>query len=220
MRHLRSSSVIPVLIACSVAWGVGLTGCSESLTPTLAPHSTPQPLARLSREGKLPLESLWAEGSAQVEFSVSAEQLAALVIQAAKAEGWHARATATRHPGGSYVVYVVNPFEEHLFGYVEYDIMVFGTSGKSAVLVDEDAAHEDDSALPRRLLGPVREHVQAYLAGRPLTPDEKRRLDEAVAAPSPRLPEERLKDIKRLRDKGYLSQQEYDAKRAAILEEL
>ena len=65
-----------------------------------------------------------------------------------------------------------------------------------------------EGALPRALLDPVREHV------------EKRQLREAAFAPPERLPEERLKDIERLRDQGYLNAEEYERKRAEILKEL
>ena len=60
-----------------------------------------------------------------------------------------------------------------------------------------------EGALPRALLDPVREHV------------EKRQLRAAAFAPP-----ERLKDIERLRDQGYLNAEEYERKRAEILKEL
>ena len=63
-----------------------------------------------------------------------------------------------------------------------------------------------EGALPRALLDPVREHV------------EKRQLRAAAFAPPER--EERLKDIERLRDQGYLNAEEYERKRAEILKEL
>ena len=74
--------------------------------------------------------------------------------------------------------------------------------------------------MPRVLLGPVREHVQAYFAGRPLTVGEKRQLSEATVAPPQRLPEERLKALDGLGDKGYINAEEYEKKRAEILKEL
>ena len=67
------------------------------------------------------------------------------------------------------------------------------------------------------MLGPVPEHAEAYL-DRPLTDDEKRRLGKAAAVPGPRIPDESLQDLERLRDKGYLSTQEYEAKRTEIIE--
>ena len=199
-----------------------LTGCAEPLTPALPPASTHTSVAQLTQEGKLNPESIWSDDNQAIAFSVPAEQLAALVIQAAKAEGWHARDTVNKHHGGTYFVHLLNPFEEHWFGYVKYDIMIYTTQGRSAVQVSDGGpvGGDDEGALPRALLNPVREHVQAYLAGRPLTVRKKRQLREAAFAPPARLPEERLKDIERLRDQGYLNIEEYERKRAEILKEL
>ncbi len=50
---------------------------------------------------------------------------------------------------------------------------------------------------------------------------DKRNVNSArPLAPPERLPEERLKDIERLRDQGYLNTEEYERKRAEILKEL
>ena len=202
--------------------GLCLTGCAETLTPDLPPASTHTPVAQLAQEGKLDPEGIWSDDNQAIEFSVPAEQLAALVIQAAKAEGWHARDTVNKHHGDTYFVHLLNPFEEHWFGYAKHDIMIYTTQGRSAVQVSDGGpvGGDDESALPRTLLDPVREHVQAYLAGRPLTGQEKRQLREAALAPPERLPEERLKDIERLRDQGYLNAEEYERKRSEILKAL
>ena len=202
--------------------GLCLTGCAETLTPDLPPASTHTPVAQLAQEGKLDPEGIWSDDNQAIEFSVLAEQLAALVIQAAKAEGWHARDTVNKHHGDTYFVHLLNPFEEHWFGYAKHDIMIYTTQGRSAVQVSNGGpvGGDDESALPRTLLDPVREHVQAYLAGRPLTIREKRQLREAALAPPARLPEERLKDIERLRDQGYLDAEEYERKRTEILKAL
>ncbi len=210
-----------------------LIGCSETLIPTLPPASTHTPVAQLAQEGKLDPDGIWSDDNQAIEFSVPAEQLAALVIQAAKTEGWHARDTVNKykpHPlsppegrkGDTYFVHLLNPFEEHWFGYAQHDIMIYTTQGRSAVQVSDGGpiGGDDESALPRTLLDPVREHVQAYLAGRPLTVREKRQLREAALAHPERLPEERLNDIKRLRDQGYLNAEEYERKRAEILKSL
>ena len=199
-----------------------LLGCAQTLTPTLPPASTHTPVAQLIQEGKMDPEGIWSDDNQAIEFSVPAEQLAALVIQAAKAEGWHARDTVNRHHGGTYFVHLLNPFEEHWFGYAKHDVMIHTTQERGAVEVSAGGrvGGDDEGALPRTLLDPVREHVQAYLAGRPLTVREKRQLREAALAPSERLPEERLNDIARLRDQGYLNAEEYERKRAEILKEL
>ncbi len=199
-----------------------LAGCAETLTPALPPASIHTPVAQLAQEGKLDPGGIWSDDNQAIEFSIPAEQLAALVIQAAKAAGWHARDTVNKHHGGTYFVHLLNPFEEHWFGYAKHDIMIYTTQGRSAVLVSDGGpvGGDDEGALPRALLDPVREHVQAYLAGRPLTGQEKRQLREAALAPPERLPEERLKDIERLRDQGYLNTEEYERKRAEILKEL
>ena len=196
-----------------------LAGCAETLTPDLPPAPTHTPVAQLAQEGKLDPGGIWSDDNQAIESL--RRQLAALVIQAAKAAGWHARNTVNKHHGGTYFVHLLNPFEEHWFGYAKHDIMIYTTQGRSAVLVSDGGpvGGDDEGALPRALLDPVREHVQAYLAGRPLTGQEKRQLREAALAPPERLPEERLKDIERLRDQGYLNE-EYERKRAEILKEL
>lgn len=84
---------------------------------------------------------------------------------------------------------------------------------------NDDALDEEDNALPRALLEPVRQHVQAYLAGRTLTDDEKRRLGKAATVPGPRTLDERLQDLGRLHDKGYPGTREYEARRAEIIED-
>ena len=91
-----------------------LAGCAETLTPDLPPAPTHTPVAQLAQEGKLDPGGIWSDDNQAIEFSIPAEQLA---------------------------------------------------------------------ALPRALLDPVREHVQAYLAGRPLTGQEKRQLREAARSP-------------------------------------
>ena len=83
---------------------------------------------------------------------------------------------------------------------------------------NDDAVDEEDSALPRALLEPVRQHVQAYLAGRTLTDDEKHHLGKAATVPGPHTLDERLQDLERLHDKGYLGTREYEAKRTEVIE--
>ena len=121
-----------------------LFGCAETLTPVLPSASTHTPMAQLAQEGKLDPDGIWSDDNQAIEFSVPAEQLAAVVIQAAKAEGWHARDTVNKyrpHPlsppergeGDTYFVHLLNPFEEHWFGYAKHDIMIYTTQGRSAV---------------------------------------------------------------------------------------
>lgn len=83
---------------------------------------------------------------------------------------------------------------------------------------NDDVLDEEDSALPRALLEPVRRHVQAYLAGRTLTDDEKRRLGKTATVPGPHTLDERLQDPELLLDKGYLGTREYEAKRTEVIE--
>ncbi len=108
----------------------------------------------------------------------------------------------------------MNLFEEYWFGYAKHDMMIYTTQGKRAVQVS------DEGALPHRLLDLIRKHVQAYLAGCPLTVREKGQLCEAALAPPERLPEERLNDMERLRDRDYLNAEGYERKRAEILRDL
>ena len=49
--------------------------------------ATQKSVAQLARECKSAPESVWSTESHVIEFSIPAEQLAALVIQAAKAKG-------------------------------------------------------------------------------------------------------------------------------------
>ena len=83
---------------------------------------------------------------------------------------------------------------------------------------NDDALDEEDRALPRALPESVRQHVQAYLAGRTLMDDEKRRLGKAATVPGPHTLDERLQDPERLLDKGYLGTREYEAKRTEVIE--
>lgn len=83
---------------------------------------------------------------------------------------------------------------------------------------NDDALDEEDSALPQALLEPIRQHVQAYLAGRTLTDDEKRCLGKAATVPGLRTLDERLQDLERLHDEGYLGTREYEARGAEIIE--
>ena len=84
---------------------------------------------------------------------------------------------------------------------------------------NDDALDEEDSVLPRALLEPVRQHVQTYLAGRTLTDDEKRHLGKAATVPGSHTLDERLQDLERLHDKGYLGTREYEAKSPEIIED-
>lgn len=84
---------------------------------------------------------------------------------------------------------------------------------------NDDALDGEDSALQRALLEPVRQHVQAYLASRTLTDDEKRRLGKAVTVPGPRMLDERLQNLERSHDKGYLGTREYEAGCAEIIQD-
>lgn len=135
--------------ACLLLLVVSLTACSRSLVPKLKRPAATPPAAALAEEGKIDEETQTAR------FSVPSQQLAALLIKTAKAEGWAPKQKAVENDD-RWVVTVRNP--DKPLGRSEQNVFVEADpDGGSTLRVGAGVA-----ALPAALLGPLKVNVTTH----------------------------------------------------------
>ena len=137
--------------ACLLLLVVSLTACSRSLVPKLKRPAATPPAAALAEEGKIDEETQTAR------FSVPSQQLAALLIKTAKAEGWAPKQKAVENDD-RWVVTIRNP--DKPLGRSEQNVFVEADpDGGSTLRVGAGAGV---AALPTALLGPLKANVTTH----------------------------------------------------------
>ena len=127
---------------------LSVPGCSKSIIPKLSSPST-SASAPLKDEGQLDAVSKTAH------FSPPPQQLAALLIKTAKAEGWVPKQKAVENDG-RWIVTVRDPDEPP--GRSEQNVFIESApDGGSTILVGTGMA-----ALPERLLAPLKANVTTH----------------------------------------------------------
>lgn len=128
---------------------LSLPGCSKSITPKLSSPSKSVSAVQLGDEGQLDAESKTAH------FSPPPQQLAALLIKTAKAEGWVPKQKAVENDG-RWIVTVRDPDEPP--GRSEQNVFIENApDGGSTILVGTGRA-----SLPERLLDPLKANVKTH----------------------------------------------------------
>ena len=150
LRPIREGTLCMAFrCACLLLLVVNLTACSRSLVPKLKRPAVTPPAAALAEEGKIDEETQTAR------FSVPSQQLAALLIKTAKAEGWAPKQKAVENDD-RWVVTVRNP--DKPLGRSEQNVFVEADpDGGSTLRVGAGVA-----ALPASLLGPLKANVATH----------------------------------------------------------
>lgn len=128
---------------------LSLPGCSKSIISKLSSPSKSASAVQLGDEGRLDAESKTAH------FSPPPQQLAALLIKTAKAEGWVPKQKAVENDG-RWIVTVRDPDEPP--GRSEQNVFIENApDGGSTILVGTGRA-----SLPERLLDPLKANVKTH----------------------------------------------------------